>query len=61
MEEEKIENAITYAQATNKIEDLNLSNEELDQIIDAIKKEEDSKDFINNITSIDEEKHDKIK
>lgn len=61
MEEEKLESAITYAQATNKIEDLNLSNEELDQIIDAIKKEEDSKDFINNITSIDEEKHDKIK
>lgn len=61
MEEEKIESAITYATATNKIEDLNLSKEELKKVITAIKEDENSKDFIDDITKNSEDKNDKIK
>lgn len=60
MDKDQVKKAIEYATATNKIEDLTLSDSELDEIIDAVKN--DNKDFIEEIVKENgDEQNDEIK
>lgn len=57
MNEKKINEAIRYAEMTNKIEDLNLSNEEKEQIKNALLNDKKDDSFLFSIVrEVNEEK-----
>ncbi len=51
MKEEKVNEAIKYANATNKIEDMDMTKEELTELKDAILKDSDNKSFLYNLVN----------
>lgn len=51
MKEVKVNEAIKYANATNKIEDMDMTKEELTELKDAILKDSDNKSFLYNLVN----------
>lgn len=51
MKKEKVNEAIKYANATNKIEDMDMTKEELTELKDAILKDSDNKSFLYNLVN----------
>ncbi len=51
MKEEKVNEAIKYANATNKIEDMDMTKEELTELKDVILKDSDNKSFLYNLVN----------
>lgn len=51
MKEEKVNEAIKYANATNKIEYMDMTKEELTELKDAILKDSDNKSFLYNLVN----------
>lgn len=58
MKEEKVNEAIKYANATNKIEDMNMTTEELNEIKNAILKDSNNKSFLYNLVTKTKKKED---